>query len=605
MKKILFPGIICFLMFSCGEENVTPDGLTSLSFDIGIDESINAQNISSGRITTTTLGDLEVKVFDASNDEIVETFSDATQIPASFEIEAGTYYATASNNETSGVAFEAPVYFGQSSNVTVSAGQTQTISLTVSIQNVKVSVNYSQEVVDNFTNYSTSVTSTSGSLTFSSSETQAGYFPAGENLSIVVTADDITLEETITGTEAKDHFILNVNYTPNNGNGGIDITIDDSTNDEVIDLDLVDPNSTTEVTEGTITGDITTNVLIKSGNTIGISGPVTVKTGYTLTIEEGVTIEADADPAKFTYLLVEKGAQIIANGSDTSPIVFTSSDSNPSAGDWVGLYILGNAPVSSDLIASNEAFLPTLNSSELGGSIATDNSGSLNFVRIEYAGRFDFNGTEYVAAAIGLFGVGDGTTVNNIQSFYSLDDGMEVLGGTVDISNFASNVAGDDHFDYASGYTGSINQLYLYNGSPSDAGIEGNGDLTPTSNPTIMNVTIDGQGQINRGLRIRDNTQGSFENIVIKNITGTAVDIRDNSTLTNIGTSLTFSSLYANSIGGATVDSRDDDGNDENSSTSSATLITDAEATINAAFISTEPSGANFSSWKGNWVREN
>ena len=75
-----------------------------------------------------------------------------------------------------------------------------------------------------------------------------------------------------------------------------------------------------------------------------LKGWVYVTAGHTLTIDPGVIIRGDKN-TKGT-LIVERGAKIIANGTATAPIVFTSAEmqGNRNYGDWGGLMICGNAP---------------------------------------------------------------------------------------------------------------------------------------------------------------------------------------------------------------------------------------------------------------------
>src|SRR5690606_18584703 len=70
-------------------------------------------------------------------------------------------------------------------------------------------------------------------------------------------------------------------------------------------------------------------------NLITLTENVTVKNGTTLTIEPGTWVSVDEDVS----IIVEDGAKIIANGTQSDPIRFTSmwDDKN-----WEGLKLLGD-----------------------------------------------------------------------------------------------------------------------------------------------------------------------------------------------------------------------------------------------------------------------
>src|SRR6056297_637543 len=127
-------------------------------------------------------------------------------------------------------------------------------------------------------------------------------------------------------------------------------------------------------------GDITENVTLSANSTYQLDGAVHVKEGATLTINEGVTIEADA--SKVSYLLIEQGADIHAVGTASSPIVFTSNASAPSPGDWGGIMVCGNATIN----AEGGTGVSEVGNATYGGSNDNDDSGIMQYVRLEYSG---------------------------------------------------------------------------------------------------------------------------------------------------------------------------------------------------------------------------
>src|SRR5690606_18649420 len=135
------------------------------------------------------------------------------------------------------------------------------------------------------------------------------------------------------------------------------------------------PGPTNENLSGNLTADLTLDPEVE----YQLNGALFVKDGVTLTIPAGTTIEAVAGGTD-VYLLVERGGKIIANGTASNPIRFTSSSANPQAGDWGGVIINGRAPISKQAGSAGEAATEINNAILFGGDIANDNSGILNHV---------------------------------------------------------------------------------------------------------------------------------------------------------------------------------------------------------------------------------
>lgn len=263
---------------------------------------------------------------------------------------------------------------------------------------------------------------------------------------------------------------------------------------------------------------------VKSGETVTLdptkvyklTGAVAVKAGGTLVIPAGTRIEATGGTS--AYITIEQDGKIFANGTASSPIVMTSPAAAP--GSWGGLVICGKAPINKGTTATAE-----VGNATYGGTNAADNSGILKYVRIEYAGAIyqadkEFNG-------LSLFGVGNGTTIDNISMINGSDDGIEFFGGTVNVSNIVSVANEDDAFDWTEGWNGTATNVYTKRraNGVGNRGIEAdnnsnNNDANPRSNPTIKNATFIGgtTGEAD-ALKLRVGTYGTFDNLVLSNWT--------------------------------------------------------------------------------------
>lgn len=199
-----------------------------------------------------------------------------------------------------------------------------------------------------------------------------------------------------------------------------------------------------------------------------LRGPVLVASGHRLTIEPGTVIKAfPGQGARSSYLMVEPGAKIIAQGTLEQPIVFTSmadrgyqedkfvSSIPPGvSGLWGGIIIMGNAPVNSSSGQLNvegvlqNGSVPT----RYGGNDPHDDSGILQYVSIRYSGTEVATSQEI--NGLTLAGVGDATTIDHVEVISTRDDAFSFYGGTVNTKYLLASFCGDDAFDLDDGVRG-------------------------------------------------------------------------------------------------------------------------------------------------------
>ena len=318
----------------------------------------------------------------------------------------------------------------------------------------------------------------------------------------------------------------------------------------------------------TLSGKITKDTTLFAKDVNYLSGIVYITKGVTLTIEEGAKVlgKSGLDVAS---LVITRGAKIIAKGTAENPIVFTSASQNPQSGDWGGIVLLGTAKVNQTLtwkgaaVAGLTSVEGGINDTEVGYGLAgsgdaafptgndADNSGILQYVRIEYAGYAYQPDNEL--NSLTMAGVGNGTTIDHIQVTYAKDDAFEWFGGTVNCKYLIAYKTQDDDFDTDFGYAGNVQfGIVLRDSAIADISTseafesdnDGRGStLSPKTTAVFSNITaigprIDptygkGNSLYRAGAHIRRNTGISIMNSIIAGwpvaiqfdaSTGTAVD---------------------------------------------------------------------------------
>ena len=282
--------------------------------------------------------------------------------------------------------------------------------------------------------------------------------------------------------------------------------------------DPVTEENGNEVTNGsTLKGSITEDVTLAAGNTYYLSGEYIVEAGATLNIEKGVTIISKYDDI-VDYILVKQGARINATGTADAPIVMTSEYTQPGA--WGGIHLCGKAHTN----AEGGKGSSEIGGATYGGNDDADNSGVLQYVRVEYTGyAFD---EEHEANGITFYGVGSGTTVENCEAYKGSDDGFEFFGGSVNVKNMVVVSCSDDSFDWTEGWNGKGENLVAFQENASTLGYdcdclieadnnENDYSATPVSHPVLKNLILVGNGGEAQGIRLRRGTQVEIDNATV------------------------------------------------------------------------------------------
>ena len=209
-----------------------------------------------------------------------------------------------------------------------------------------------------------------------------------------------------------------------------------------------------------VSGDITENTIWYSAAKYMLSGFVYVKNNAELTIQPGTIIKGVSGTK--AALIIERGSKILAQGTSSAPIVFTSDKpkGERASGDWGGLVLCGKATTNKHDNGAGVGVAEGGIGSNYGGTDDADNSGILQYVRIEFPGIPLTSTQNSEINGLTLYSVGSGTTIDHIQVSYSGDDSYEWFGGTVNCKYLVAMRSLDDVFDTDNGYRGKLQFLF-------------------------------------------------------------------------------------------------------------------------------------------------
>jgi hypothetical protein len=244
------------------------------------------------------------------------------------------------------------------------------------------------------------------------------------------------------------------------------------------------------------------------GQNVSSGTPPAGGTGPVLTIEAGSTL---AFNDQSDYLVINRGSQLIADGTATAPITLTSvtdavlqTVQPEDVQQWGGVVINGNGITNNCSDAQRAASNCHVESEGqpvyYGGNDNAESSGVLRYVVVKHTGSEvapddELNG-------ITFNGVGSGTIVSHIETYSTYDDGIEFFGGAVDVDHYVAVYVRDDTIDFSDGYVGTIDTaLIVQSQLDGNRCIEGDNigdtraadgvplDTLPITNPTITNMT--------------------------------------------------------------------------------------------------------------------
>ena len=368
-------------------------------------------------------------------------------------------------------------------------------------------------------------------------------------------------------------------------------------------------------------------VKVGAGNTLITSAAEKqeiIDDGVTLTIQPGTEIKAFSTGV----LLVTRGSKLMAEGTASKPITFSSlTDADyDGMGEWGGVIVQGFAPQyrqggGGACYNPGEDWCNVMGEGgdfvkQFGGNVPEDNSGVIKYVRIAEGGLIA--GPNDEINGLTLQGVGHGTVIEYIQVHNNLDDGIEWFGGTANVKYAVLTNNDDDDIDFDQGYMGNIQYALIIKNQTSGAvpvgkndprGIELNSsddEYTPQTAGVLANITIVGGDAANSksefGMRLRGSVTAAIHNSAVSGYDETCARIDDSdhdldSKTPKLPTEITMNNFLCDTVG-ATFN-KEDPVALTNLITEAVIFdnnygITNATANVGATLIDAYDNGSNF-----------
>ena len=248
MKRIYTILLIAstLFFFACQEEESLAGGATGyLRLTVNEDMSTNSRaDVPEGYKPEQ----IAVQIVNAEGETVEETEDWRLWQDESIELPVGTYTIKASSNGWDGQAagFDIPYYTG-SKEVTIAADKEVNETITCTLANVKVTVNFDKALLEKVRSVAATVdndtvsngTSATYSLAFESTESRSAYFPVSRLFANITVVNNEgvsnSMRKELTDAEgnpvkARDHFILNIKES-GTGESGISVTVDPTTHE--------------------------------------------------------------------------------------------------------------------------------------------------------------------------------------------------------------------------------------------------------------------------------------------------------------------------------------------------------------------------------------
>ena len=162
-KTFMLSRLLCFCclfvgLYSCQEEDNTILNTGKLSFQMGVDTTLvgSSSTRASNILELSGFDDADsYKVVISQDSGVVAEYARFDKMPAEIELEAGAYRVEVSKGTQTTAAFNSP-YFSGKQDFTIVKDMTTPVEVTASMENSRVTVDFSDDFVETYTDYTLS-----------------------------------------------------------------------------------------------------------------------------------------------------------------------------------------------------------------------------------------------------------------------------------------------------------------------------------------------------------------------------------------------------------------------------------------------------------------
>ncbi len=246
IPALLFLGLMG--LSACKDETTTQSGEGKLTMNMSIampETSARAPQKKAAQATDMLSDSCRIRVY--SDRGLVRFYKGLNNLPSELLLAAGDYRITAITGDSVPATFRCGYYKGETT-VPLKAGETTTATVVCKIKNTLVTVNCSDALKAILTDYQVTVSSSTGSLTYTPQHVDSvGYFmlPAGEtelNWTITGSKSDgnsYTQSGTLPDVKGEMKYALSFSYNETEyteGGAYFNLTVDESTIEKVDDI---------------------------------------------------------------------------------------------------------------------------------------------------------------------------------------------------------------------------------------------------------------------------------------------------------------------------------------------------------------------------------
>ncbi len=328
IRNIIVGLLLLLCLFGCRKEEHTYNSsrLGGLSVEFLTDRSVHTK-------AAQPVYRLDVCKLDGS---IVSSYPDCSALTERLLLPIGDYKLVAHHGKDTSAAFEMP-YYRAEENVKIEAGVTKNISMVCTQANVKVTVQFSQAIQDNFPNYSLLVTNEIDTLNFDKGEQRAGYFQVHGgvlkwDLFLNNGQEEFKVSKTIVDVKAQQHYKFN-----------FDIKVDGSAEDGAF-VPGIKVDTTAKIVEHDyeiVLKDPTLKPSITRGDGLSMKDPIQV-----LDITRGANIQVTvASGAKIQELNIHHKSDVLAGLGFPKVVAMTRLSQEEQAAINNAGVVWGNTPI--------------------------------------------------------------------------------------------------------------------------------------------------------------------------------------------------------------------------------------------------------------------